>query len=171
MRPIRDARPEDAADLAVVHADAQPAQHPRAAGHDAPDADALLREIGTLAAQWELPETSPAERTAIKDQLRYLHDLIAKSHKPVIVTGDFNTFWGTHEIYLFMRAAGLRSANEKNLPSFPARIPRIELDFVLVSKEIEVTNFQVPDVRFSDHRPILCDFTVNGAVASRTAVA
>ncbi|MDO7847300.1 AAA family ATPase [Hymenobacter sp. M29] len=58
---------------AVVHADAQPARHPRAAGHDAPDADALLREIGTLAAQWELPETSPAERTAIKDQLRYLH--------------------------------------------------------------------------------------------------
>jgi endonuclease/exonuclease/phosphatase family metal-dependent hydrolase len=96
-------------------------------------------------------------------QLRYLHDLIAKSHKPVIVTGDFNTFWGTHEIYLFMRAAGLRSANEKNLPSFPARVPRIELDFALVSKEIEVTNFQVPDVRFSDHRPILCDFTVRGA--------
>ena len=41
-----------------------------------------------------------------------------------------------------MRAAGLRSANEKNLPSFPARVPRIELDFVLVSKEIEVTNFE-----------------------------
>ena len=93
-------------------------------------------------------------------QLRYLHDLIAKSHKPVIVTGDFNTFWGTDEIYLFMRAAGLRSANEKNLPSFPARIPRIELDFVLVSKEIEITHFEVPDVRLSDHRPVLCDFTV-----------
>ena len=104
-------------------------------------------------------------------QLRYLHDLIIKSHKPVIVTGDFNTFWGTHEIYLFMRAAGLRSANEKNLPSFPARIPRIELDFVLVSKEIEITNFQVPDVRWSDHRPILCDFYVRGAVASQPAVA
>ena len=103
--------------------------------------------------------------------MRYLHDLIIKSTKPVIVTGDFNTFWGTHEIYLFMRAAGLRSANEKNLPSFPARIPRIELDFVLVSKEIEVTNFQVPDVRFSDHRPILCDFSVRRAMASRPAVA
>ena len=50
-------------------------------------------------------------------------------------------------------------------------VPRIELDFVLVSKEIEVTNFQVPDVRFSDHRPILCDFNVRGAVASQTAVA
>ena len=100
-----------------------------------------------------------------------LHDLIVKSHKPVIVTGDFNTFWGTHEIYLFMRAAGLRSANVDNLPSFPARIPRIELDFVLVSKEIDITHFEVPDVRWSDHRPVLCDFNVRGAVASRTAVA
>ncbi len=58
---------------AVVHADALPAQHPRAAGHDAPTADALLGEISTLAAQWELPDTSPADRTTIKDQLRYLH--------------------------------------------------------------------------------------------------
>ncbi len=58
---------------AVVHADALPDQHPRAAGHDAPTADALLGEIGTLAAQWELPDTSPADRTTIKDQLRYLH--------------------------------------------------------------------------------------------------
>ena len=49
-------------------------------------------------------------------QLRSLHDLIVKSNKPVIVAGDFNTFWGTHEIYLFMRAAGLRSANSAGLP-------------------------------------------------------
>ena len=41
----------------------------------------------------------------------------------MIVAGDFNTFWGTHEIYLFMRAAGLRSANVAGLPSFPARVP------------------------------------------------
>ena len=38
-------------------------------------------------------------------QLRYLHELIEKADKPVIVAGDFNTFWGTHELYLFMRAA------------------------------------------------------------------
>ncbi|MCB1624035.1 MAG: endonuclease/exonuclease/phosphatase family protein [Pseudomonadales bacterium] len=93
-------------------------------------------------------------------QLRYLHDLIAKSVKPVIIAGDFNTFWGTHEIYLFMRAAKLRSANAHGLPSFPSRIPRIELDFVLVSESIEVTDFRVPDVRFSDHRPVICDFNV-----------
>lgn len=103
-------------------------------------------------------------------QLRSLHDLIVQSPKPVIVAGDFNTFWGNHEIYLFMRAAGLRNANTAGLPSFPARTPRIELDFVLVSEGIEVQDFRVPDVRYSDHRPLVCDFTVNpDAVVRRPA--
>jgi endonuclease/exonuclease/phosphatase (EEP) superfamily protein YafD len=90
----------------------------------------------------------------------------------VIVAGDFNTFWGTHEIYLFMRATGLRSANTAGLPSFPARIPRIELDFVLVSEGIEVKQFRIPDVRFSDHRPLVCDFEVlSGASSGRASAA
>jgi len=96
-------------------------------------------------------------------QLRTLYDLIAGSRKPVIVAGDFNTFWGTHEIYLFMRAAGLHSANTQGLPSYPARHPRVELDFVLVSAGIEVTGFRIPEVRYSDHRPLICDFEINGA--------
>ena len=96
-------------------------------------------------------------------QLRSLHDLVQQSAKPVIVAGDFNTFWGTHEIYLFMRAAGLRSANAAGIPSFPARVPRIELDFILVSAGIEISGFRVPDVRFSDHRPLVCDFRVRTA--------
>ena len=104
-------------------------------------------------------------------QLRSLHDLIVKTRKPVIVAGDFNTFWGTNEIYLFMRAAGLRSANSAGLPSFPARTPRIELDFILVSEGIEVTDFRIPDVRFSDHRPLVCDFHVRSAASAQTAAA
>jgi len=96
-------------------------------------------------------------------QLRYLHDLVEKSPKPVIVAGDFNTFWGTHELYLFMRATGLRSANERGLATYPAKSPRAELDFVLVSERIRVTDFSVPDIRLSDHRPLICDFTVEAA--------
>jgi endonuclease/exonuclease/phosphatase family metal-dependent hydrolase len=69
-----------------------------------------------------------------------------------------------------MRAAGLRSANSAGLPSFPARVPRIELDFILVSQDIEITDFRVPDVRFSDHRPLICDFNVRAdAMAKRPA--
>ncbi len=93
-------------------------------------------------------------------QLRYLHELVEKSQKPVIVAGDFNTFWGTHELYLFKRAARLRSANLKNLATYPSNAPRAELDFVLVDERIEVTEFSVPDIRLSDHRPLVCDFHV-----------
>src|SRR6202022_5109793 len=60
-------------------------------------------------------------------QLRSLHELIVQSPKPVIVAGDFNTFWGTHEIYLFMRAAGLRSANTAGPPPFPAAGPATDV--------------------------------------------
>jgi len=94
------------------------------------------------------------------DELRALHDLISSATKPVIVAGDFNTFWGTHEIYLFMRASGLRSANSHGLPSYPARSPRVELDFILVSRGIEVTDFRIPEIRHSDHRPLICDFEI-----------
>ena len=55
-------------------------------------------------------------------QLRRLYDLVAATPKPVIVAGDFNTFWGENEIYLFMKAAGLRSANSESLP--PTRVVR-----------------------------------------------
>jgi endonuclease/exonuclease/phosphatase family metal-dependent hydrolase len=93
-------------------------------------------------------------------QLRKLYDLIEETSKPVIVAGDFNTFWGEHEIYLFMRAAGLRSANTNSLPSYPSRAPRKELDFVLYQDGIQVTNFEIPDVRHWDHLPLVCDFEV-----------
>jgi len=97
------------------------------------------------------------------DQLRHLHQLVKQSTKPVLVAGDFNTFWGDDEIYLFMEASGLKSANRAGLPSYPSRNPRKELDFILYSRQIQITDFDVPDVRFSDHRPLVCDFEVSKA--------
>jgi endonuclease/exonuclease/phosphatase family metal-dependent hydrolase len=96
-------------------------------------------------------------------QLRRLFELVKQTNKPVIVAGDFNTFWGEHEMALFMEATGLRSANDQRLPSYPARRPRMELDFILYSRGIEIEAFSVPNVTFSDHRPLLCDFRVTGA--------
>lgn len=93
-------------------------------------------------------------------QLRHLYDLIEKTKKPVIVAGDFNTFWGENEIYLFKRAARLQSANVECIPTYPSRAPRKELDFILFQEGINVTNFEVPQVRYSDHLPLVCDFDV-----------
>lgn len=96
-------------------------------------------------------------------QLRHLYELVQQSDKPVIVAGDFNTFWGENEIYLFMKAAGLRSANIESLPSYPSRAPRMELDFILYGAGIEVTEFEIPeDIGFSDHLPLICEFEVTG---------
>ena len=106
-----------------------------------------------------------------QEQLKHLHDLIDAAHKPVIVAGDFNTFTGKDELFLFKRATGLRSANIRSLASYPARMPRAELDFILVSPEIEVQDFRIPDVRLSDHRPIICDFTVHPGGARRRPAA
>lgn len=58
---------------AVVLADEQPDRHPRAAGRDLPDADALLREVTALAARWDAPDATPAARSTLQDQLRHLH--------------------------------------------------------------------------------------------------
>ncbi len=91
-------------------------------------------------------------------QLRHLYDLIEATEKPVVVAGDFNTFWGENEIYLFMKAAGLRSANVDSRPTYPSRAPRKELDFVLYQDGIRVTAFDIPDVKLSDHLPLVCDF-------------
>jgi endonuclease/exonuclease/phosphatase family metal-dependent hydrolase len=93
-------------------------------------------------------------------QLRRLYDLIAATKKPVIVAGDFNTYWGENEIYLFMKAAGLQSANAESLSTYPSRAPRKELDFILFQDGIDLRNFEVPDVRHSDHLPLVCDFDV-----------
>ena len=93
--------------------------------------------------------------------MRRLYDLIAATEKPVIVAGDFNTFWGENEIYLFMRAAGLTSANVEGIPTYPSRAPRKELDFILYQEGIELTGFEVPQIKLSDHLPLVCDFEVS----------
>jgi endonuclease/exonuclease/phosphatase family metal-dependent hydrolase len=94
-------------------------------------------------------------------QLRSLHDLVMAATKPVLIAGDFNTFWGEHEIYLFMKATGLKSANVDGLPSYPSRSPRKELDFVLYGKGVEIKDFRIPQVNLSDHLPLVCDFEIS----------
>ena len=96
-----------------------------------------------------------------QEQMRTLHDLVVRSSKPVIIAGDFNTFWGGHEMYLFMKATGLRSATVDGLPSYPSQAPRKELDFVLYGDGIEVVDFQIPPVQLSDHLPLVVDFNIS----------
>jgi MoxR-like ATPase len=47
--------------------------HPRAAINSAPNADDIYKEVMQMTGQWKDPETSGAERSVIKDRLRYLN--------------------------------------------------------------------------------------------------
>ena len=97
-----------------------------------------------------------------QQQLEHLHRMLQHSTKPVIVAGDFNTFGGTREVELFLAATGLVNANISGLPSHPSHAPKRHLDFILHSPELEVSNFSIPDIRLSDHAPLICDFSFPG---------
>ena len=66
-----------------------------------------------------------------------------------------------------MAASGLQNANAQASPTFPSRKPRRQLDFILHSPAIHITNFRIPSVKYSDHMPLICDFEIENGVASR----
>ena len=92
-------------------------------------------------------------------QLEHLHSLVRRTKKEVIVAGDLNTFFGARELKLFLAACNLKSANVQNLPSHPSHQPSRQIDFILHSPGIVIDNFYIPDVRLSDHSPLVCDFS------------
>jgi endonuclease/exonuclease/phosphatase family metal-dependent hydrolase len=109
-------------------------------------------------------------RRTRKAQLSDLARLARNARKPYLIAGDFNAFAGKVELREFMEALQLSSANLGNLPTFPSRAPRWQLDFILHSPEIRVTHFAVlQDVRLSDHLPLVCDFEVRRRIAAATA--
>jgi endonuclease/exonuclease/phosphatase family metal-dependent hydrolase len=94
-------------------------------------------------------------------QLSHLYDLVKGARRPLMVAGDFNAFWGEKEIHLFLEATGLTKAGATEMPTFPSWAPTRSLDFILHSREINVSRIEAPPVVFSDHLPVICDFTFN----------
>lgn len=91
-------------------------------------------------------------------QLSDLYTLVKSVQRPCIVAGDFNSLWGDRELQLFLGATGLLNAAARPMPSFPSWAPRRQLDFILHSPEIQIRNFWMPAVTYSDHLPLVCDF-------------
>lgn len=94
-----------------------------------------------------------------QNQLEQLHALTRDLDKDVIIAGDFNTFWGSRELNLFLAATGLKNANASNAPSHPSHAPLRQIDFILHSPGIRIDSFYIPDIRLSDHSPLVCDFS------------
>ncbi len=93
-------------------------------------------------------------------QLERLHHLIRHVQGPIIVAGDFNLLWGLWELSLFLAATGLRNANINGFSSYPSKAPKKQLDLILYSPEIVINSFEISNVFYSDHAPLICDFEV-----------
>ncbi len=100
-------------------------------------------------------------------QLEELHKLLGKCTKPRILAGDFNALSGRWELSMFLKATGMQSANRNHAPTYPSWRPYRELDFICHDDNIIPVRFRIPEVRVSDHRPLIFDFEINPATHCR----
>lgn len=105
----------------------------------------------------------PLGMGARQAQLETLAARVEEQEKPVLLGGDFNVLYGSGELDSFLRRTGLRDADPESRKTYPSRIPRFRLDFILAGPRIQVRRFDVPEVRFSDHLPLVCDFEITPA--------
>ena len=92
-------------------------------------------------------------------QIAFLREFLPKG-RPVVLTGDFNTFGGEPELDELKSALGLRNANPTGAATYPAWKPLKQLDYILVSPQIRVDRFEVVPVLYSDHLPLVADLSL-----------
>lgn len=93
-------------------------------------------------------------------QLHDLQQLVASSTKPVVVAGDFNALWGQRELDLFLSATELKTANQEGTASWPSRAPMLQLDYIFHSQDIRTRGLAIPQIKLSDHAPLVWDFDI-----------
>jgi MoxR-like ATPase len=81
----------------VVEADEEKInQHPRASVNSVPNADEIYNDIMQMTKLWENPETSMADRSVIKDRLRYLNgrcEWIINEEQKLFVQKPIDELW------------------------------------------------------------------------------
>ena len=92
-------------------------------------------------------------------QLDFLGEEL-ENRKNLIIGGDFNTFNGEKELAHFKKRLHLKNPNTIGQFTYPSWRPLRQLDYLLFSKDIEVTGFSIPDFRASDHLPVIADFEI-----------
>ncbi len=99
-------------------------------------------------------------RPSRRHQIEELRKICSSRKGPLIIAGDYNTLSGPGELAPLMKE-GMSTVNRGGIPTFPCRKPRKELDFILVSPDIEMESFFVPRTNLSDHLPLVCDLKIS----------
>ncbi|OFX58406.1 MAG: hypothetical protein A2046_11400 [Bacteroidetes bacterium GWA2_30_7] len=96
------------------------------------------------------------------DQADIISESINQSPYPVFVCGDFND---TPVSYTYQKLSdNLRDAFCENGSgigtTYIGRFPFLRIDFILHSKQIEISDFRILKQNFSDHYPVSCNFKI-----------
>ncbi|MGC8636343.1 MAG: endonuclease/exonuclease/phosphatase family protein [Thermoprotei archaeon] len=79
-----------------------------------------------------------------------------------VLVGDFNDVPGSPAI----KGIGLADASPGVRATFPSEDPKERLDYVFIGKKWKVMSYQVPNVLYSDHLPLVVDLEpLRGEVA------
>ena len=97
------------------------------------------------------------------NQARKVIEHMESSPYPVVVCGDFNDTpmsYTYHQFYKKM-TDGFREASWGIGATYIGRIPAGRIDYIFHTDELYCTDFNVHNVRYSDHRPITCHLNFN----------
>jgi len=90
-----------------------------------------------------------------RKEIQHIARIINDTPGPMILTGDLNTN-DEKELELF-DIAGLQRVGTPN--TFPSWKPKRRIDYIFYSSEFELINsYSVPDMKVSDHLPIVAEF-------------
>ncbi|MBI4084959.1 MAG: endonuclease/exonuclease/phosphatase family protein [Candidatus Liptonbacteria bacterium] len=99
------------------------------------------------------------------EQSRLIKEFALKENNPVIICGDFNILPHTESVKAFegpfidlIKKYGISTTRSKISPWYGTSGELKFSDYAFVSPEINVSNFQVPDVGISDHLPLIVEF-------------
>ena len=85
---------------------------------------------------------------------------LVKNVPNTIICGDFNIFSGFQELNPLLENGNFRIINTEKNTTFPAYKPSKILDIFITSKNIKIKNLRVLKDQFSDHLPVILDFTI-----------
>ena len=124
--------------------------------------------------------SQPGDKKDNPARIRQTEQIInnnSKMNGPRIIGGDFNLLPGTKSIKMFEERGYLNLIKEnkiKTTRNFHAWRQAKEMvadgyrfygeqkfaDYVFVSKDVKVKNFEVPNIEISDHLPLILDFEI-----------
>lgn len=99
------------------------------------------------------------------DACKKIKQLATEVNYPTIITGDFNLFPETESMRIF-KGNFVSLVDKYNIQTTRPKtnelshLARNVIDFIFVSKDINVASFKVLNVDVSDHLPLILDFTI-----------